>query len=94
MAFKINNRRYTGSKYKISEWIRTLILENCKDCKSFCDIFVKPYLFTPQKANSTALSVTAGLLLCGNRNGWEYWKDQNGIALNDDKEPVKKIKKK
>lgn len=39
MAFKINNRRYTGSKYKISEWIRTLILENCKDCRSFCDIF-------------------------------------------------------
>lgn len=21
MAFKINNRRYTGSKYKITEWI-------------------------------------------------------------------------
>lgn len=56
-------------------------------------IFIKPYLFTPQKVNSTALSVTAGLLLCGSRNGWEYWKDQNGIALNDDKELVKRMKK-
>lgn len=39
MAFKINNRRYTGSKYKISEWIRNLILDNCVGAKSFCDIF-------------------------------------------------------
>lgn len=55
-------------------------------------IFVKSYLFTAQK--STALSVTAGLLLCGNRNGWEYWKDQKGNPLNDDLELVKRIKKK
>lgn len=39
MSFKINNRRYTGSKYKISNWIRELILENCKNSNSFCDIF-------------------------------------------------------
>ena len=57
-------------------------------------VFIKPYLFTAQKVNSTALSVTAGLLLCGNRNGWEYWKDQNGNPLNDDVELVKRIKKK
>ena len=57
-------------------------------------VFIKPYLFTAQKVNSTALSVTAGLLLCGNRNGWEYWKDQNGNPLNDDVELVKRMKKK
>lgn len=57
-------------------------------------VFVKSYLFTAQKVNSTALSVTAGLLLCGNRNGWEYWKDQNGNPLNDDVDLVKRIKKK
>ena len=39
MSFKINNRRYTGSKFKISNWIRELILKNCKDSTSFCDIF-------------------------------------------------------
>ena len=57
-------------------------------------IFLKSYLFTAQKVNTTALSVTAGLLLCGNRNGWEYWKDQNGNPLNDNVELVKRIKKK
>ena len=39
MGFKINNRRYTGSKSKIVTWIRNLVLENCEDAKSFCDIF-------------------------------------------------------
>ena len=39
MSFNINNRRYTGSKYKIVPWIRQLIIDNCKDSKSFCDLF-------------------------------------------------------
>ncbi len=37
--FKIGNRRYTGSKLKLKDWIKGLILENCPDCESFCDIF-------------------------------------------------------
>lgn len=36
--FDIWNRRYTGSKYKLSSWISNLIAENCKG-SSFCDIF-------------------------------------------------------
>ena len=36
--FDIWNRRYTGSKYKLSGWIKHLIEENCKG-DSFCDIF-------------------------------------------------------
>lgn len=39
MAFNINNRRYTGSKSKLTEWIRNIIIEECEDCDSFCDIF-------------------------------------------------------
>ncbi|HHX69400.1 MAG TPA: adenine methyltransferase [Gallicola sp.] len=39
MSFKINNRRYTGSKTKLVPWIKEVIEENCLDCKSFCDIF-------------------------------------------------------
>lgn len=38
MSYNIWNRRYTGSKYKLSEWIRDLINENCIG-NSFCDIF-------------------------------------------------------
>lgn len=36
---KINNRRYTGSKYKLMPWIKTLILSNCPDCISIFDVF-------------------------------------------------------
>ena len=39
MSFEINNRRYTGSKTKIVNWIADIIEENCHDCKSFCDLF-------------------------------------------------------
>ena len=39
MAFRINNRRYTGSKYKILEWINEIIDRECPNCDSFCDLF-------------------------------------------------------
>ena len=38
MSFNLWNRRYTGSKYKLSEWICELINQNCQG-DSFCDIF-------------------------------------------------------
>lgn len=37
--FNIGNRRYTGSKLKLKEWIKKLVLEHCSDAHSFCDIF-------------------------------------------------------
>ncbi|WP_044891196.1 DNA adenine methylase [Malacoplasma penetrans] len=39
MSFNINNRRYTGSKTKIINWINKIIDENCKNCNSFFDVF-------------------------------------------------------
>lgn len=38
MSFDIWNRRYTGSKYKLADWIFDIIDKNCKG-NSFCDIF-------------------------------------------------------
>ncbi len=38
MNYNIWNRRYTGSKYKLSEWITSLIENNCVGT-SFCDMF-------------------------------------------------------
>ncbi len=38
MPFELHNRRYTGSKLKISEWIRDLIRKNCYG-SSFTDLF-------------------------------------------------------
>lgn len=36
---KINNRRYTGSKYKLMSWIRELILQYCPEHGIFFDVF-------------------------------------------------------
>lgn len=36
---KINNRRYTGSKYKLMPWIKNLIIEHCEEHDSLFDVF-------------------------------------------------------
>ncbi|MDE5588993.1 MAG: DNA adenine methylase [Acetatifactor sp.] len=36
--YSISNRRYTGSKFKLLDWIEELILENCEG-NSFFDVF-------------------------------------------------------
>lgn len=38
MAYEIWNRRYTGSKFKLADWIFEIIDNNCTG-DSFCDIF-------------------------------------------------------
>ena len=35
----INNRRYTGSKYKLMPWIKELIIENCPEHETLFDVF-------------------------------------------------------
>ena len=39
MTFEINNRRYTGSKNKLSTWIQQIINDNCDEKNTFADIF-------------------------------------------------------
>lgn len=36
---KINNRRYTGNKYKLMPWIKELILEKCHEHNTLFDVF-------------------------------------------------------
>lgn len=56
MGFKINNRRYTGSKQKLVSWIRNTIKKECsKECKSFCDLFAGTGVVTNAVANDYAL---------------------------------------
>lgn len=48
--FDIQNRRYTGNKFKLMGWISKLIEDNCPNCHSFFDVFagtgsVSDYLF-------------------------------------------------
>ena len=49
-------------------------------------VFVKSHMFMSQWKSYTALSSSAGFILCGSRNGWEYWKDENGNPLNENTE--------
>lgn len=50
--FKIFNRRYTGSKFKIKEWIKSIISAHCKDAKSFCDMFAGTGIVTDEMYSS------------------------------------------
>ena len=49
--FKIANRRYTGSKLKLKDWIKGLIVKNCPDSFSFCDIFAGTGVITDTLIN-------------------------------------------
>jgi len=39
IVLKINNRRYIGNKYRLSPWIKSLILEHCPKHNIFFDVF-------------------------------------------------------
>ncbi len=73
------------------DWYNTLLDDNIIKETENGAVFVKPYVASSQKKNGTALSAAAGLLLGGNRNGWEYWKDENGHSLNENKSLKKKL---
>lgn len=34
-TFNISNRRYLGNKYKLLDWIKQIVNENCVDVNSF-----------------------------------------------------------
>lgn len=50
MSLDIWNRRYTGSKYKLADWIDNLIAENCEG-NSFCDIFAGTGVIAAKELN-------------------------------------------
>lgn len=37
--FRLENRRYIGSKAKLAQWIKLILQTECKDCSSFFDVF-------------------------------------------------------
>lgn len=49
-------------------------------------VFIEDYIISPKRSRDTALSSSASLILHGNRNGWERWKNAEGITLMDIKE--------
>jgi len=53
----INNRRYTGSKYKLMPWIKELILENCPEHQSLFDVFGGTGVVTAELLDITEESI-------------------------------------
>jgi uncharacterized protein with ParB-like and HNH nuclease domain len=76
------------------DWFSSLLEEGIVKETEVGAVFVKPLMVSAQKKNSTGLSAAAGLILGGNRNGWEYWKDETGKPLNENKELKKKLSEK
>ncbi len=54
---KINNRRYTGSKYKLMPWIKELILENCPEHDSLFDVFGGTGVVTAELLDITTTNI-------------------------------------
>ncbi len=54
---KINNRRYTGSKYKLMPWIKELILENCPEHDSLFDVFGGTGVVTAELLDITSSNI-------------------------------------
>lgn len=54
---RINNRRYTGSKYKLMPWIKELILENCSDHESVFDVFGGTGVVTSELLDITSKNI-------------------------------------
>ena len=59
---KINNRRYTGSKYKLIEWIKKRVLHDCKRCNSFIDIFAGTGIVTAEMLENYEVFVLNDIL--------------------------------
>ena len=73
------------------DWFSSLIEDGVVKETETGGVFVKSYMFNTQKKKATGLSKTAGLILGGNKNGWDCWKDENGKPLSENKELKKKI---
>lgn len=60
--YRVSNRRYTGSKLKIKDWIKSLIKDNCPNAKSFCDIFAGTAIVTDEMLNEYETFILNDLL--------------------------------
>ena len=77
MKYNISNRRYTGSKLKIKDWIKDLITKNCPNAKSFCDIFAGTAIVTDEMLNQYDSFVLNDLLYSNEIIYKAFYKNEN-----------------
>ena len=63
MQFDIWNRRYTGSKYKLSTWISEIIDQYCKG-DTFCDIFAGTGIVSYDRLNKQKEIIINDFIKC------------------------------
>jgi len=63
--FKLQNRRYLGSKYKLLGFIEDIVNEKCKDFSIFCDIFAGTGVVA-ERFNEKYIKVIANDFLASN----------------------------
>ena len=68
---------YAHNGYNIEALRAQLLKDNILLKKNNQLLFIANYRIESKYTNYTALSSAAALILFGNRNGWEYWKDEN-----------------
>lgn len=66
--FGLNNRRYLGNKFKLLDFIKSIVAENCGEINSFCDIFsgtgTVGYSFNDKKTKIIANDLLSSNYVC------------------------------
>lgn len=81
---EISNRRYLGSKTKLINFIKNIVKENCKDYKSFFDVFGGTGIVA-NSFNETNIEIIINDLLSSNYVSYQTW-------LGTDSYDIEKIK--
>ncbi|MFQ3550225.1 MAG: DNA adenine methylase, partial [Armatimonadota bacterium] len=63
--FRIQNRRYLGNKYKLLDFIDTIVREKCGEINSFCDIFSGTGVVS-QRFNNESIKIISNDILKSN----------------------------
>lgn len=78
---KIQNRRYTGSKYKLMPWIKELIINHCPEHESLFDVFGGTGVVTASLLDITKKSVINDFLY-SNEVIYEAFFSQENYDMN------------
>ncbi|MEN8905461.1 MAG: DNA adenine methylase, partial [Clostridiales bacterium] len=80
-TFEINNRRYLGSKYKLTEFIKKIVNDNCLDYESFFDVFAGTGI-VGSAFNKENIKVIVNDLLLSNFYSYNVWFSNEDFRLS------------
>lgn len=83
----LNSSYETADKYPDVEAMRQELVDN-GIVEQIGDefMFIRSHTIFPKRVKDTALTAAASIVLQGNRNGWSWWKLENGESLGNVRE--------